>query len=84
LADALRAQVVAAGELTAPSPESKAELQALLSRLAEGDREIILLHAWEGFSHEEIAVIVGMRPATVRSRYSRARTRLMASSVKDS
>ena len=83
LADALRAQVAVAGELTAPSPEAKAEVQALLGRLAQEDREIILLHAWEGLTHEEIAVIVGMKPATVRSRYARARAQLAASEVND-
>ena len=84
LADALSAQVVAAGEVTAPSPEAAAEVRALLGQLAQEDREIILLHAWEGFAHEEIAVIVGMKPATVRSRYARARAQLAASAgVKD-
>ena len=83
LADALRAQVVAVGEVTAPSPEATVEVRALLGQLAQEDREIILLHAWEGFAHEEIAVIVGMKPATVRSRYARARAQLAASEVKD-
>lgn len=79
LADSLRAQVAAMGEPTAPSPEARVEVQALLGQLTQDDREIILLHAWEGFTHEEIATIVGMKAATVRSRYARARSELALS-----
>jgi len=84
LADALRAQVAATGEPTAPSPEARVEVQALLGQLTEDDREIILLHAWEGFSHEEIAAMMAMKPATVRSRYARARSQLVLRLTKDS
>ena len=83
LADALRTQVAAAGEPMVPSPEASAEVQALLERLGDEDREIILLHAWEGFTHVEIAIIMGMKPATVRSRYARARGRLVEALAED-
>ena len=79
LADALRAQVAATGEVFGSSPEALTELKALMAALDELDREIILLHAWEGFSHEEIAVIMEMKAPTVRSRYARARAQLRRS-----
>ena len=47
-----------------------------ISALPELDREIIGLVYWEGFSLAEVATILGMRPATVRSRHARAREKL--------
>ena len=84
LADSLRAQVAAAGQLTVPSAEARVEVQGLLAQLTEKDREIVLLHAWEGFTHEEIASIVGMKAASVRSRYARARSQLVSNLSKES
>lgn len=45
--------------------------EALL-RLPEPVRLIVLLHDFEGLDHSEIAGIVGLQPAAVRKRYSRA------------
>jgi RNA polymerase sigma-70 factor (ECF subfamily) len=47
-----------------------------LEALPETDREIMQLVHWDGFSLAEAAKILGKKPATVRSRYSRARARL--------
>ncbi|TBN58020.1 sigma-70 family RNA polymerase sigma factor [Glaciihabitans arcticus] len=47
-----------------------------IAQLPEIDREIIGLVYWEGFSLTEVAGILGMRPATVRSRHARARATL--------
>jgi DNA-directed RNA polymerase specialized sigma24 family protein len=33
---------------------------------------VVVLHDYQGLSHEEIAEVVGARSATVRKRYSRA------------
>jgi len=48
-------------------------VRALIGDLDPVDREIIGLHHWEGFTLAEVARILGMRPATVRSRHARAR-----------
>lgn len=44
--------------------------------LPEVDRDALLLHAWEHLSYEEVAVAMDVPVGTVRSRISRARTRL--------
>jgi RNA polymerase sigma factor (sigma-70 family) len=44
--------------------------------LAEADREILVLAAWEGLAYAEIASVLGIELGTVRSRLSRARGRL--------
>ena len=49
-----------------------------LAELAERDREVLLLVAWEGLNASEIAVVVGTRPGTARSRLHRARRQLQA------
>ncbi|MDP3952039.1 RNA polymerase sigma factor [Microbacterium sp.] len=49
-----------------------------LRALPEIDREIIQLVHWDGFSLADAARILGKKPATVRSRYSRARAKLRA------
>jgi RNA polymerase sigma-70 factor (ECF subfamily) len=47
-----------------------------LAALDADHRDVLALHAWEGFSYEEMAVALGIKVGTVRSRLSRARTRL--------
>lgn len=51
-------------------------VRVALDELAELDREILVLVAWEGLDHAEIATVLGVEPGTVRSRLSRARSRL--------
>jgi RNA polymerase sigma factor (sigma-70 family) len=51
-------------------------LAELLAELDADQRDVLLLHAWEGFSYQEIAVALGVPIGTVRSRISRARARL--------
>jgi RNA polymerase sigma-70 factor, ECF subfamily len=48
-----------------------------LEKLPEGQREVLFLHAVEGFTGEEIARILGIRPKTVWTRLHRARQRLL-------
>lgn len=70
----------AAALLSAP-PEQNGHLdladfrKAMLS-LSEDQREALLLVGAEGFSYEEAAEITGCAVGTVKSRISRARTRL--------
>jgi RNA polymerase sigma factor (sigma-70 family) len=49
-----------------------------LAALNREQRDVLLLHAWAGLSHEEIAAALGIAQGTARSRLSRARTALRA------
>jgi RNA polymerase sigma-70 factor (ECF subfamily) len=51
-------------------------LEALrrLAALGEKEREALLLTAWDGLSTDEAATVLGISPAAVRKRISRART----------
>ncbi|MFG2057568.1 RNA polymerase sigma factor ShbA [Micromonospora sp. NPDC048930] len=67
----------------APGPEQQAvstdlarRLSALLDRLPDVQREIILLRVAVGLSADEVGTIVGMTAAAVRMAQSRALTRL--------
>ena len=61
--------------LPAPGPEERQELEELFS-LPPEDRAVIHLHYYEGYSTDEIARMLSLRPGTVRSRLSRAREKL--------
>jgi RNA polymerase sigma factor (sigma-70 family) len=52
------------------------QLATALARLSADLRDAILLAAWSDLSYEEIAVALGVPIGTVRSRLSRARTKL--------
>ena len=73
----------------APTPvtdiDARVDAHALGSRLAGAlraipgrDRDALLLFAWADLSYEEIGDALGIPIGTVRSRISRARTRLRA------
>lgn len=49
-----------------------------LSRLRPADREVLMLEAWEGLTHAEIADVLGASVAAVDKRASRAKARLGA------
>ena len=69
-ADAADERVVAAS--LAP------RIAGALAALNPEQREVLLLHAWAGLGHEEIAAALGIAPGTARSRLSRARAALRA------
>ncbi len=52
------------------------DLAAALASLRPGEREVLLLFAWADLGYEEIAAALGIPVGTVRSRLSRARTRV--------
>ena len=58
----------AAGALT--------RVMAGLAELTDGERDVLLLYAWEDLGYEEIAVALEIPVGTVRSRLSRARDKL--------
>jgi RNA polymerase sigma factor (sigma-70 family) len=51
----------------------RADLRRALDRLADGDREVLLLVTWEGLTPAEAALALGIPPGTARSRLHRAR-----------
>jgi RNA polymerase sigma-70 factor (ECF subfamily) len=57
-------------------PETRADLSAALRALPRAQREAFMLVTWVGLSAEEAAPILGIRPASVRSRVHRARAGL--------
>lgn len=63
--------------LPAPGPEEREELEELFA-LPSADRIVIHLYYYEGYTTAQIAAITGQAEGTVRSRLSRARSRLRA------
>jgi RNA polymerase sigma factor (sigma-70 family) len=53
-------------------------LAAALAALPDDDRDVLLLIAWEQLTYEETARALGIPVGTVRSRLSRARSRIRA------
>lgn len=62
------------------SPARRSEMRQLivkaLSSLSDAEREVIMLRAIEGFTGDEIAVILGISHGSVRVRLHRARARI--------
>jgi RNA polymerase sigma-70 factor (ECF subfamily) len=67
-----------APESSAPAPDAAArvDLHRLLARLKPRERQMLWLAHVEGHSHQEIAAITGMRPASIRVLLFRTRRRL--------
>lgn len=67
-------------ELASPPPPTDDpaddRIRAALDELRPLDREIVRLVHRDGFSLIDAAAVLGRRPATIRSRYHRARQRL--------
>jgi RNA polymerase sigma-70 factor (ECF subfamily) len=58
--------------------DDTARLADALSGLDPGQRDVLLLYAWEELSYQEIAAALRVRVGTVRSRLARARAHLRA------
>ena len=76
-----RSSLLLAGQLaTASELASKRELAArvrrALARLARADREVLLMRAFESLPYDEIAYVLGIKPAAARKRHGRALLRL--------
>ena len=56
----------------------RADVNEAMARLSARDEEILQLHLWEGLEPREISDVLGLSPAIVRPRLSRARARLRA------
>ena len=72
-----RLRFFARGDMTTPSDRLDSALDAL-ARLRSDDQEILRLIAWEGLSHAEVAVALGITPNAAAIRAHRARRRLEA------
>jgi RNA polymerase sigma factor (sigma-70 family) len=59
-----------------PAQRELSDVLALLRRLPDNQRDVILACSWTGLSYEAAAVALGIPVGTVRSRLSRARARL--------
>ena len=53
-----------------------ADLRDVLRRLSPRDRQILLLHAWEGLQGESLAAVLGVSRGGADAALSRARARL--------
>lgn len=51
-------------------------LEGALDTLPEGMRRVLILHDVEGYTHEEIARVLGVQPGTSKAQLFRARARL--------
>jgi len=76
---ALARQLIAAG--STPSQQVGREelarrVREAVARMAEADREIILMRTFESLSFEEIAHVIGVEAPAVRKRHGRALLRL--------
>lgn len=58
------------------SKDEVSRLDRIIDRLPSPAKEVFLLHAVEGLSHEEIAKVLELNPATVRTHFHRARAQL--------
>lgn len=56
--------------------EESGEVLEALGRLRALDREVLILAAWEGLTHSEIAEVLGIRPDAARQRFHTAKKRL--------
>ncbi|MEJ7809824.1 MAG: sigma-70 family RNA polymerase sigma factor [Gemmatimonadaceae bacterium] len=68
-------------ELPAPAGVSldlSLDVDAVLARLEPALREVVVLHDMEGYSHEEIATLLGITASGSKMRLHRARTALRA------
>ncbi len=66
-----------------PAPDQELEaaparidVERMLAQLPPGYREIVVLHELEGYTHEEIAELLGIEPGTSKSQLHHARRRL--------
>jgi RNA polymerase sigma factor (sigma-70 family) len=55
---------------------TRALLDAALAALPAGDRDVLLLIAWEQLTHQEVSRALAIPAGTVRSRLHRARTKV--------
>jgi RNA polymerase sigma-70 factor (ECF subfamily) len=55
------------------SDDDRMDIEAAIARLAPGYRMVLVLHDVEGFTHEEIALQLGIAPGTSKAQLFKAR-----------
>jgi RNA polymerase sigma-70 factor (ECF subfamily) len=61
-------------DLGADGPDERdGDIRRVLTGMPDAFREILVLHDVEGYTHDEIARLIGIEPGTSKSRLSRAR-----------
>ena len=73
-----RAEISELDRVEATDNRLSPELQEALEALPQEDRDIVLLSVIAGYNSREIASMTGFKPATVRSRLSRALAKMKA------
>ena len=59
-------------------PLLRVRLQRAMDRLPEGMRRVLVRHDVEGYTHEEIAEMLGVAPGTCKSQLFKARAKMRA------
>ena len=54
----------------------RVKLERAMEKLPEGMRRVLVLHDVEGYTHEEIAEMLGVNPGTCKSQLFKARARM--------
>jgi RNA polymerase sigma factor (sigma-70 family) len=75
-ASADRHSILDGAEERLDARSTRAQLLEALGSLPKGDRDVVVLVAWEDLSYEEVAAALDVPIGTVRSRLNRARRRL--------
>ena len=57
-------------------PNESSDLERVIAELPDGYREVLVLHDIEGYTHREIATLLGIEEGTSKSQLSRARRTL--------
>ena len=76
LGERLRRRLAAVHPDPAAEVPERLAVRDALARLGDLDREVLTLTVWEGLEPREIAEVLGVGAAAVRTRLSRARARL--------
>ena len=76
LGERLRQRLAAPADDPAAGIAERLSVRSALGRLGDLDREVLTLTVWEGLQPREVATVLGIAPAAVRTRLSRARARL--------
>ncbi|WP_419861632.1 RNA polymerase sigma factor [Candidatus Palauibacter sp.] len=73
---ALHEDLRSTGGLNRLEPDVKDRLHRAIDELPAGYRTVFLLHDLEGYTHEEIGAMLGIKAGTSKSQLFRARSRL--------
>ncbi len=60
-------------------PDLRERLHQAIDELPDKYRMVFVMHEVEGYTHEEIAAMLGMQPGTSKAQLSRARAKLRES-----